>query len=220
MARPQGAPDRAVMYVHGADVPGRNQTFAIHSGQTVIHRVIPADAQPAQLGDTVVTALSDNNARMSCLVINAHGAGAGTVTLAGTRFRLEQRKTSFEKMKPYFTAGAEIRIYACLFASETYFADSEMAEAWIPFEQDEHRNRGHGTEAMKKIAQVTGCTVLAGFDLQHGTSGRFIGPYVRCSPAGEIKVLQGRGKSLRLKVGDLDALTSHYVSEGLSKIGL
>jgi len=192
-------PSAGVLYLHAHDAPGRNQTFDIDRGRKVHHIVAPKPLPKSPIA-MVKEALAAENMVMSAMVINTHGGGAGTVMIGGARADLGANARAFSKLKPHFTRDAELRIYACAFA--TPVIPKSDYDAWIV--EDSEMRQGRGIAAMKSLASATGCVVKAGFGMQYGTTGGFVGPWVKCSPSGAWGIFEGRDLSVRERIGEVD----------------
>ena len=110
--------------------------------------------------------------------------------MRGSTIQLSNLQRVVERVRPYYLPRAEIRIYACLFASAYERPNSFTANARSGSE--ESVRYGAGIKAMQKLARAAGIPVLAGFRSQEGLSGEFLGPYARVNSSGAWSVHQGR----------------------------
>lgn len=212
------APVRPVaIYLHATDVLDAGYFFDMHKNQDRRCFYLNAKGHAKSLTQRVVEFLDAEGAQISCLVINSHGSGGGRATLKGKRVPLTNFEKLLIKLRPYFLPRAEVRIYACLFAS-AYKSPSSFTAHVRSGDKESVRN-GPGIEAMKRLARVAKVPVLAGFRAQEGLTGEFLGPYARVNSSGAWSIHQGRKVSAKKEVsyvvkGILEDTAAH-----LKKIG-
>ena len=186
-----------VFYLHSHDVPGKGVTMTKHNAHKTHHLIYTSDVGQKYNGNIFEATLghiNDNNYKLKEFVINAHGFGAGTVSFGNRTIHLGKQTSEFKRLRPYFEPTAHIWIYSCLFANDKIFLDKDGdtndfdAQFW---DGRSVVNHGPGINALKAIAKATQVPVFAGFSLQHGNSGAYIGHYVKVNSHGAFAIFNG-----------------------------
>ena len=193
-------------YLHSHDVPGKGETLNKHKNKNfqpyhLIFTDLWSKYYNGSIFDAVVGMLQKNNYCLQEFIINAHGFGGGTLSFMGNSFKMESKAANFGKLKPHFTKDASIWIYACLFANESFIdQDGELENFKANFGDGlTAKTNSAGIRAMKRIAQEADVPVYAGFSLQDGSSGDFIGKYAKVTPTGAVTILDGKPLRGRLQ---------------------
>ncbi len=188
-------------YLHSHDVPGKGITMPMHSSGKVHHLVYNREVGSKYNGnifDATIGHINDNNYSLKKFILNAHGFGAGTVSFGGRTIHLRNRASDFARLRPHFTNDSGIWIYSCLFGNDKVFLDKDGdsndfdAEFW---DGRDVVKSGPGIDALKSIAKSAGVPVRAGFSLQSGNSGKFVGHYVKVNSHGAFAVFNDAANS-------------------------
>lgn len=184
-------PTGIVLYLHGVGVPGYMHIFTKHLG--LAPKPLQYDFNLANI-NTITSDLSKNNYDIKEIVINTHGIGAGLLNIKGVNSQAAAIRISsntflsfFKKLKPYIRKNGFISIHACLVANEYKFKSSWAARLANDLDLG-NKKYGHGTLAMLQLARTAGVPVKAGFEIQTGASGKFVGPWVEVDPSRGIIV--------------------------------
>ena len=186
---PSASADKMPFYMHDAGIPAEGQVAARHKRQEIFELIV-RKADATDLVAAVRDTFDDPGDRVSELIINCHGASAGSLKFGGRWFWMERQTPEVlggfrNRMMP----GAVVHIFACSFATATRAKSIGDAE-WI---SPEEFMEGAGTRAMKNIAYYLNSEVRASFSLQFGSLDKHVGTWISCSPRGELKYhLRGR----------------------------
>ena len=186
-----------VFYLHSHDVPGKGVTMTKHSGKRAHHLIYTQEVSKRYKGnifDAALGQIHNNNYSVTDFVLNAHGYGQGTVSFGKKIYRLIRHGYDFRRLRKHFESNGEIWIYSCLFVNSKFFkdpdGDSNDFDAGF-WNGREKKHSGPGIDALKVIARNAGVPVYAGFSLQTGISGAYVGHYVKVNSAGSFAIFKG-----------------------------